>query len=52
MDRVKAGGGKVLEGPMQVPDAWVLQAQDPQGAYFVLCRAGAVTQLPAAVFEL
>ncbi|MDG3574910.1 VOC family protein [Rhizobium sp. YJ-22] len=36
LDRVKAGGGRVLEGPMEVPGAWVLQAQDPQGAYFCL----------------
>lgn len=36
MERVTAGGGKVLNGPMEVPDGWVLQAQDPQGAYFCL----------------
>jgi len=34
-ERIKAGGGTVLQGPMQVPTGdWVLQAQDPQGAYF------------------
>jgi predicted enzyme related to lactoylglutathione lyase len=33
--RLKAAGGTVLQGPMQVPTGdWVLQAQDPQGAYF------------------
>lgn len=35
--RVKAGGGQVLNGPMQVPGGdWILQAQDPQGAMFAL----------------
>jgi predicted enzyme related to lactoylglutathione lyase len=34
-ERVKAAGGTVLQGPMQVPTGiWVLQAQDPQGAHF------------------
>jgi len=36
-DRVKANGGKILNGPMEVPDGdWVLNAQDPQGAAFGL----------------
>lgn len=36
-DRVKAGGGSVLQGPMEVPGgAWVIQARDPQGAMFAL----------------
>jgi hypothetical protein len=36
-ERVKAGGGQVLSGPMEVPGGdWVLQAQDPQGAMFAL----------------
>jgi len=35
--RVEAGGGKVLNGPMEVPGgAWIIQAQDPQGAMFAL----------------
>ena len=35
--RVESGGGKVLNGPMQVPGgAWVIQGQDPQGAMFSL----------------
>ncbi len=35
--RVNAGGGKVLNGPMQVPGgAWVINGQDPQGAHFSL----------------
>ena len=35
--RVAAGGGKVVNGPMEVPGGqWVLQAKDPQGAFFAL----------------
>jgi len=35
--RVTAGGGQVLNGPMEVPSGdWVLQAMDPQGAMFCL----------------
>ncbi len=35
--RVNAGGGKVLNGPMQVPGgAWVINGQDPLGANFSL----------------
>ena len=35
--RVNAGGGKVLNGPMQVPGgAWIINGQDPQGAMFSL----------------
>jgi hypothetical protein len=36
-ERVKAGGGTVTNGPMQVPGGdWIVQAQDPQGAHFSL----------------
>jgi predicted enzyme related to lactoylglutathione lyase len=36
-DRVRAGGGAVVNGPMEVPgSAWVIQCTDPQGAYFAL----------------
>ncbi|HEX7877600.1 MAG TPA: VOC family protein [Sphingobium sp.] len=36
-DKVKAGGGTVLNGPMEVPGgAWIIQATDPQGAMFAL----------------
>lgn len=36
-DKVKAGGGTVLNGPMEVPGgAWIIQALDPQGAMFAL----------------
>ncbi len=35
--RVTAGGGKILNGPMQVPGGdWIIQGQDPQGAMFAL----------------
>jgi len=34
--RVTDHGGSVLNGPMEVPGAWVLQATDPQGAMFAL----------------
>jgi predicted enzyme related to lactoylglutathione lyase len=35
--RVRAGGGQVLNGPMEVPGGdWVLQGADPQGAMFCL----------------
>jgi len=37
VERVKAGGGKIVHGPVQVPgDSWVIQGQDPQGAIFAL----------------
>jgi predicted enzyme related to lactoylglutathione lyase len=36
-ERVKAAGGKILNGPMEVPGGdWVLNAMDPQGAAFSL----------------
>lgn len=35
--RVTAGGGTILNGPMEVPGgAWIIQATDPQGAMFAL----------------
>jgi predicted enzyme related to lactoylglutathione lyase len=37
IERVNAGGGKVVHGPMEVPgNSWVIQALDPQGAFFAL----------------
>lgn len=40
--RVTAGGGHILNGPMEVPGgAWIIQGKDPQGAMFALvgnCR--------------
>lgn len=41
VDRVKSGGGKVLNGPMQVPGgSWIAQCVDPQGAYFSIMAEG------------
>ena len=35
--RVMAGGGQLLNGPMEVPgDEWIAQCSDPQGAMFAL----------------
>jgi predicted enzyme related to lactoylglutathione lyase len=35
--RIGAGGGTVINGPMEVPGgAWIVQAIDPQGAMFAL----------------
>jgi predicted enzyme related to lactoylglutathione lyase len=37
VERVRAGGGQVLNGPMQVPGgSWIINGQDPQGAMFSL----------------
>jgi len=37
IERVKNGGGKIVNGPMQVPGgSWIIQGQDPQGAMFSL----------------
>lgn len=37
LQRVVAGGGRVLNGPMAVPGgAWIVQAMDSQGAMFAL----------------
>lgn len=36
-ERVKANGGKILNGPMEVPGGdWVVNCMDPQGAFFSL----------------
>jgi predicted enzyme related to lactoylglutathione lyase len=35
--RVKAAGGTILNGPMEVPGGdWIVNAADPQGATFAL----------------
>jgi uncharacterized protein len=35
--RVKAGGGRIVVGPMEVPGGrWIVQCLDPQGAIFAL----------------
>jgi predicted enzyme related to lactoylglutathione lyase len=37
VSRINAGGGKVVNGPMEVPGGqWIVQAIDPQGAFFAL----------------
>ena len=37
VERIKANGGQILNGPMEVPGGdWVLNAMDPQGAAFSL----------------
>lgn len=37
VERVKDGGGKILNGPMQVPGgSWIINGQDPFGAMFSL----------------
>jgi predicted enzyme related to lactoylglutathione lyase len=37
VERVKAGGGQIVMGPMEVPGgSWVVQGIDPQGAHFAL----------------
>jgi hypothetical protein len=42
VERAKAGGGRVINGPMQVPGgSWIAQAVDPQGAMFALVGARA-----------
>ncbi len=40
-ERVKAGGGKILEGPVEAPgDKRIARCTDPQGAMFALTGAG------------
>jgi hypothetical protein len=37
IERIENGGGKIINGPMQVPGgAGIIQGQDPQGATFSL----------------
>jgi uncharacterized protein len=37
VDAVKARGGQVLVGPMEVPGGdWIAQCMDPQGAVFAV----------------
>jgi predicted enzyme related to lactoylglutathione lyase len=38
-ERVTEAGGQIINGPMEVPGAWVLQCLDPQGAMFALTAA-------------
>lgn len=40
IERVKSGGGRVINGPTQVPGgSWIIQGEDPQGAMFSLVSA-------------
>lgn len=42
VERVKASGGQVLNGPMEVPGGdWVAQCMDPQGAAFAVHQKAA-----------
>ncbi|MCP4737685.1 MAG: VOC family protein, partial [Bosea sp.] len=35
--RVNAGGGRVLQAPIELPDGcWIVRCADPQGALFAL----------------
>jgi predicted enzyme related to lactoylglutathione lyase len=37
VERITAAGGKVIQGPHEVPGgSWIVQALDPQGALFAL----------------
>jgi predicted enzyme related to lactoylglutathione lyase len=39
--RVATAGGKICNGPMEVPGGqWIVQCQDPQGAYFNMVAPG------------
>jgi uncharacterized protein len=38
---VRAGGGEVLFGPVEVPSGGhIIQANDPQGAFFMIIEGG------------
>jgi predicted enzyme related to lactoylglutathione lyase len=40
VEKVKAGGGQVINGPMEVPGGqWIINGVDPQGAMFALVGA-------------
>jgi predicted enzyme related to lactoylglutathione lyase len=48
--RVKAGGGQILDGPLEVPGgSWIVQCTDPQGAMFAL--EGMRGRKPIGYFE-
>ncbi|WP_245475002.1 VOC family protein [Bradyrhizobium sp. Leo121] len=49
--RVNAGGGRVLQGPIELPDGcWIARCVDPQGALFALqgARGQDVAERPSA----
>jgi len=35
-ERVKTGGGRILEGPIEVGGSWIVRCEDPHGAIFAL----------------
>lgn len=44
VEAIKTSGGTIANGPMQVPGGgWIVQAIDPQGAYFALFAPAAKT---------
>jgi hypothetical protein len=48
--RVKAGGGQILDGPLELPGgSWIVQCTDPQGAIFAL--EGKRRHKPIGYFE-
>ena len=48
--RVKAGGGQILEGPLEAWDgSWIIRCKDPQGAVFAL--EGPRDPKPVGYFE-
>ncbi|MGG6496886.1 UNVERIFIED_CONTAM: VOC family protein, partial [Bacteroidetes bacterium 56_B9] len=54
LERVRAGGGQVFEGPIGLPgDIWIARCVDPLGAVFALRGArsqDAIERDPAAEF--
>jgi predicted enzyme related to lactoylglutathione lyase len=49
--RVNAGGGRILQGPIELPDGcWIARCADPQGALFALqgARGPMGTERPSA----
>lgn len=43
VSRVKAAGGQVVNGPLEVPGgSWIAHGLDPQGAFFAIVAPGAV----------
>lgn len=49
VERVKAAGGLVLEGPLEVPGGWIVRCEDPQRAMFALM--GPRVTRPVGYFE-
>ncbi|WP_426433902.1 VOC family protein [Bradyrhizobium genosp. P] len=55
MLRVKTGGGRIYEGPLELPDgSWIVRCLDPQGATFALQGArnqDSIAEAPAAEYR-